>query len=89
MGSATRRVVAGASRPRVSPDTVVAMAKRKTAVSATEARTAHTKQKPKPRFVSKAHRLEKAGDVLEFDDVRRVLARAESARSRRKLTGKL
>ena len=61
------------------------MAKRaRPPLSATAARIAHTKQKPKPRFVSKAHRLEKTGDVLEFDDVRRVLERAESARARRK-----
>ena len=61
------------------------MAKRgRLPLSATAARVAHTKQKPKARFVSKAHRLEKAGDVLEFDDVRRVLERAESARARRK-----
>ena len=38
---------------------------------------AHTKQKPKPRFVSKAHREEQAGaDPLAFEDVRKVLARA-------------
>jgi hypothetical protein len=53
-------------------------------LSATAARVAHTKQKPKPRVVSKAHRLEDAGDVLEFDDIRQVLERAESARSRKK-----
>ncbi len=45
-------------------------------LSATEARTAHTKQKAKPRFVSKAHREEgKDTDPLAFDDVRKVLAR--------------
>ncbi len=46
-------------------------------LSATEARIAHTKQKPKPRFVSKAHRAEKDdADPLAFDDVRKVLARS-------------
>lgn len=46
-------------------------------LSGTEARVAHTKQKPKPRFVSKAHREEqKDVDPLAFDDVRKVLARA-------------
>ncbi|GEM_PF-6110928 len=46
-------------------------------LSATEARTEHTKQKLKPRFVSKAHREEKKDiDPLAFDDVRKVLARA-------------
>ncbi len=45
-------------------------------LSGTEARVAHTKQKPKPRFVSKAHREEqKDVDPLAFDDVRKVLAR--------------
>ena len=45
-------------------------------LSATDARTAHTKQKPKPRFVSKAHREEQKDiDLLAFDDVRKVLAR--------------
>ena len=40
-------------------------------------RVAHTKQKPKPRFVSKAHREEKGdADPLAFEDVRKVLARA-------------
>ena len=53
-------------------------------LSATEARIAHTKQKAKPRFVSKAHRLEQVPDRLEFDDVKRVLERAESARKRSK-----
>ena len=46
-------------------------------LSGTEARVAHTKQKPKPRFVSKAHRVDqKDVDPLAFDDVRKVLARA-------------
>ena len=36
------------------------------------------RQKAKPRFVSKAHRLEKADDPLEFESVQRVLARAEA-----------
>lgn len=46
-------------------------------LSASEARTAHTKQKAKPRFVSKAHREEqKDTDPLAFDDVRKVLARS-------------
>ena len=46
-------------------------------MSATEARTEHTKQKLKPRFVSKAHREERKDiDPLAFDDVRKVLARA-------------
>jgi len=53
-------------------------------LSATEARIAHTKQKPKPRLVSKAHRLERVPDRLEFDDVKRVLKRAESAGKRSK-----
>lgn len=53
-------------------------------LSATEARIAHTKQKPKPRLVSKAHRLERVPDRLEFDDVKRVLERAESAGKRSK-----
>jgi hypothetical protein len=52
--------------------------------SAADIRTAHTKQKPKPRFVSKAHRLEQGEDTLAFDDIRRVLERAESARRRPK-----
>ncbi len=46
-------------------------------LSGTELRVAHTKQKPKPRFVSKAHREEKGdADPLAFEDVRKVLARA-------------
>ena len=46
-------------------------------LSGSEARIAHTKQKPKPRFVSKAHREEKNdADPLAFEDVRKVLARA-------------
>ena len=60
------------------PDKVKGMAKMgRRPLSATEARIAHTKQKPKPRFVSKAHREEGKGtDPLAFDDVRKVLARA-------------
>lgn len=53
-------------------------------MSATEARIAHTKQKPKPRFVTKARREELKGDPLAFEDVRKALARAESARKLRK-----
>ena len=53
-------------------------------MSATEARIAHTKQKPKPRFVTKARRAELKGDPLAFDDVRKVLQRAESAKKARK-----
>jgi len=53
-------------------------------LSATEARIAHTKQKPKPRFVTRAHVQEQADDPLAFDDVRKVLARAESAKKLRK-----
>ncbi|HUR32579.1 MAG TPA: hypothetical protein VM032_02220 [Vicinamibacterales bacterium] len=61
------------------------MAKRgRLPLSATEQRTAHTKQKARPRVVSKAHRQEQGNDPLAFDDVRRVLARAEAARARRK-----
>jgi hypothetical protein len=57
---------------------------RKVALSASELRTAHTKQKAKPRFVSKAHVLEKSDDPLAYDDVRKVLARVESERKRPK-----
>ena len=61
------------------------MAKRaKVTLSASDLRTAHTKQKPKPRFVSKAHRLEKGDDPLAYDDVRKVLARAESTHKKPK-----
>ena len=52
--------------------------RRRTVLAASEARVAHTRQKAKPRFVSKAHRLEKADDPLEFESVQRVLARAEA-----------
>jgi hypothetical protein len=61
------------------------MAKRGRApLSAAAARTAHTKQKPKPRFVSKAHRQDDERDPLAFDDIRRVLARVPPARTRSK-----
>lgn len=66
------------NRGRGGADTVGGMTKRgRLPVSAAEARVAHTRQKPKPRFVSKAHREELKGvDPLAFDDVRKVLARA-------------
>jgi hypothetical protein len=58
---------------------------RRSVLPAAEARVAHTKQKPKPRFVSKAHVQERKGDdVLAFEDVRRVMEREQSERKRRK-----
>jgi hypothetical protein len=62
------------------------MAKRKrTVLPASEARVAHTRQKAKPRFVSKAHRQEQVDDPLEFASVQQVLARpaAKAKRSQR------
>ena len=53
-------------------------------LSGTEARIAHTKQKPKPRLVTRAHRLEQGADPLAYDDVRKVLSRAEAAKAKRK-----
>ena len=41
-------------------------------------RTAHTKQKPKPRFVTKAHRLERAEDQAAVDAAQRTAARTKS-----------
>lgn len=52
-------------------------------LSATEQRIAHTKQKPKPRFVTKARKAELKDDPLAFDDVRKVLQRAESKKARK------
>ena len=61
------------------------MAKKgRTALSASEVRAAHTRQKPKPRLVSKAHVQEKVEDVLAFEDIRRVLAQDGSVRTRTK-----
>lgn len=63
----------------------MAKAKRgRTALSASDVRKLHTKQKPKPRFVSKAHVQEKTEDVLAFEDIRRVLERAASAEKRKR-----
>jgi hypothetical protein len=41
-------------------------------------RTAHTKQKPKPRFVSKAHRLERDEDQSALDAAAHSTARAKN-----------
>ena len=49
-------------------------------LSGAELRVLHTKQKSKPRFVTKAHRLEQQADPLAYDDVRKVLQRAGSGR---------
>ncbi len=40
-------------------------------------RTAHTKQKPKPRFVTKAHRLERDEDQSVLDAAARETARTK------------
>jgi hypothetical protein len=41
-------------------------------------RTAHTKQKPKPRFVSKAHRLEQDEHQLALDAAPRSAERPKN-----------
>ena len=60
------------------------MAKRtRTARPVEHSRVAHTKQKPKPRMVSKAHKLEQVTvHDVEFEDVVRLLERLDSARKR-------
>lgn len=49
-----------------------------------QARIAHTKQKPQPRLVSKAHRQEQVDDPLAFESVERAVARQEADRKRRR-----
>jgi hypothetical protein len=40
----------------------------------TQKRVLHTKQKPKPRHVSKAHQLERDENQMAFDVIRQVEA---------------
>jgi hypothetical protein len=44
---------------------------------------AHTKQKPKPRLVSKAHRLEQSESQPAFAAVQRFIERTESKDKKR------
>jgi hypothetical protein len=48
------------------------------------ARTAHTKQKPKPRLVTKAHRLEQQESESAAKAARRTNERAEQQQKRSK-----
>jgi hypothetical protein len=45
------------------------------------ARTLHTKQKPKPRHVSKAHLQERDENQSAFDAVQRIIALNEGTRT--------
>ena len=42
-----------------------------------KARIAHTKQKPKPRLVSKAHRLERDENQFALNEAQRRIKRTE------------
>ena len=45
-------------------------------------RTVHTKQKPKPRYVSKAHLQERDENQSAFDAVQRIIARTEGTEAK-------
>jgi hypothetical protein len=45
-------------------------------------RTAHTKQKPKPRHVSKAHLQEREENLSAFDAVQRIIAQTEGTETK-------